>query len=440
VHLFGKPALIPTGAKMVPISTRIYSSDSNPALLRIVDAKRERGRGVVPFNIRPAGLRISTTLKIFPDIFFKNTEINIIQESTGGGMNILCPNVMTVGEMLAGAYSDLKRTDSFAYGSMNTSIGYLSPDPPWLTTFRARMSMLRDACAGWQQSKPDIWAQILLPFANYYTLFAGFTKTAREYGDNRELWLIMLEQLKKELISGKKDSQNAENQFKSHINELKRLEKLLSTSSNEAWTALAGTEQAMVELAGEMVHVQDEINQLQHEISASEISGGKTYVQSVVKTIYTIASSTSVEIPYLTIISLVLTTGSLAYDLILTNQSISRSLDRIAELRTQASIEAQAAAATKTVIQLIAHLNTNLAKLINKMPGFAQMWSHEIEKINQVIYALQSGVNPGDYIDLQSMPSALISWKTLAGYIPKLTKTPEEGKTVTLGVNQKVSQ
>jgi hypothetical protein len=85
VLLFGKPALIPTGAKMVPISARIYSSDSNPALLRIVDAKRERVRGVVPFNIRPAGLRISTTLKIFPDIFFKNTEINIIQESTEEG-------------------------------------------------------------------------------------------------------------------------------------------------------------------------------------------------------------------------------------------------------------------------------------------------------------------------------------------------------------------
>lgn len=349
---------------------------------------------------------------------------------------MLCPNVMTVGDMLSSAYSNIKKTDSFVFGCMNTSIGYLSPDPVWLGQLRSRMSMLRDTCAIWQQDKPDIWSQMLLPFVNYYTLFEGFTKASKDFGNDREIWLSSLTQLKNELTVGKNAAQIAENQFQKHINDLKNLEVLIVSSVNDAWKALGKEEEQIVKLASEITHLQDEINQLQEEITSAEISGGMGYTKSVVKIGYSILIEGSTAVPYLTIAGLVFTVGELAYDLISKSVSIRKSLEKIAQLQLEATQEAQAIAATKAIIQLITNLRLNMVALKDNMPDFSNMWSNEIEKIDQVINAINSGVDPSIYIDIKSMPSALATWKTLSDFVPKVTKGSEEGKEVILNISE----
>lgn len=349
---------------------------------------------------------------------------------------MLCPNVMNAGDMLCRAYGNVKRTDSFTYGCMNTSIGFLSPDPIWLGSLRTRMGMLRDTCSKWQLSKPDIWSQLLLPFVNYYTTFKGFTEASKDFGSNTSIWLSALEQLKNELTLGKNVSQYAENQFEAQINDLQNLEVVITSSINDAWAALSDEETKMVEIASEITKLQDKINQLQVDLTSSEISSGKSYVQSVVKIGYDILITAGTGIPYMTIVSMVFTIGQIAYDLITKSAEINESLEKIADLQVEATEEAQALAATKSVLQIITNLKTNMIALKNDMPDFSQMWANEIDKINQVINSINSGVDPSIYIDLKSMPTALATWETLADYVPKLISGPQQGKDVILTIKK----
>lgn len=349
---------------------------------------------------------------------------------------MLSPNVMTVGDLFAEAYSNIKKADSFAYAGMNTFVGKLSPDPDWLEPVRTRISMLSNVCATWQQQKPNIWSQILLPFANYYTTFSGFAEAAKDFGDDKDAWLEALDQLKQELTTAKSATEVAEGQFEMRIKNIKNVESLLETSINDAWAALAEEEKQMVELASEITHLQDQVDQLQDSITNAEISSGKSYIQTAVKISYTLVSTAGAEIPYLSIAGLVFTVGKLAYDMIVTDKEISETIDKIIDLRVEVTEEAQAAAATKAVIHLINNLDKSLLSIQSQLPHFRDMWSTERDKINEAISAINSGADPRYYFDLQTMPSAVQTWKTLADYIPKLTQTPEQGKPITLSTSK----
>jgi hypothetical protein len=347
---------------------------------------------------------------------------------------MLCPNVMDVGDIFVEAYSNIRKVDSFAYAGRNIMVGKLAPDPDWLGPVRTRVSLLSDSCAQWQQKKPDIWSQILMPFTNYYTLFSGFTEAAKGFGEHKQIWLQALDNLKEGLTTAKEAVKTAELQFETQINNLKNVEELLKSSINDAWAALESEEKEMVKLASEITHLQDQVDHLQSDITSAEFSAGKNYIQSTVTISYALVSSAGADIPYLSIAGLLFTIGKMAYDLIVTDKEISQTIDRIFDLRLKATEEAQAAAVTKAIIHLITNLNSSITAIKNTMPRFDTMWSNEREKIQQAINAINSGVEPAYYIDLHSMPAALATWETLAGYVQKLTQPPEQGKPVELSI------
>ena len=345
---------------------------------------------------------------------------------------MLSPNVIDVGNYFADAFSEIVSVDRFAFAGMNILVGKLSPDPAWLGPVRTRIGMLSGASKKWQEDRPVIWSDVLQPFADYSTLFKGFTETSEKFGNSADIWVEALQQLKKGLEDGGQRTTKALAGFTDHIENIKNVESLLTESLDMAWGELASEEKQMVALAEQITHLQDQVDQLQDNITNAEITSGKNYFQSAVSISYTLATTAGAEIPYLAILGEVFTIGKMAYDLIVTDKEISETIDKIVDLRVKATEEAQAAAATKAVIQLIYKLNLSLAATQNKLPPFVDMWSTERDKIAVAIETIQAGLAPKTMIELISMPAALASWEMLADFVPKLTKEPQPGKSVTI--------
>jgi hypothetical protein len=355
---------------------------------------------------------------------------------------MLAPNVVQVGGDFADAFSDVMSVDRFAFTGMNILVGKLNPDPSWLGPVRTRIGMLSDACAAWQKDKPEIWAGVLQPFLDYYTLFKGFADVSPDFGNNKDLWLQTLTALQAGLDAAAATTAKAEASFTIHINNIKNVESLLNQSLDQGWAELSSEEDEMVALATEMTHLQDQLDQLQSSLTNSEISNGKSYIQSALSISYTIATTMGAEIPYLAILGEVFTIGKMAYDLIVTSQEITDTINKIVDLRVEVSQEAQAAAATKVVIRLIDNLNLSLASAQGRLPRFVEMWQTESGKVAATIQAVQAGVVPENLADLKLNPP-LATWKQLADFVPKLTVGPTQGtpvKITTTGSKNPISQ
>lgn len=352
---------------------------------------------------------------------------------------MLCPNVMTVCDELAQSYSTITKVDAFAYASMNTSIGKLSPDPDWLGPVRNELALLSNSGAEWQQKKPTIWAPLLTQFINYYALFSGFADVASQMGDDKDAWLEALGQLRASLATAENASKAAEGQFVLQINNLNNVRQVFDTSLNKAWAALADEEQEMVALAAQVTALQDRLDSLQESINSAEISSGKSYIQSSVSISYTLVSTAGAEVPYLAIVGLVYTVGKLAYDLIVTDKEIAETIGKIVELRNKASQEAQAAAMSKGIIQLIDNFDKNLLAVQRQLPALGTMWENEKVKVDGAIAAINAGAKPTHFLELLSMPAATATWKKLADFATQLTRVAEQGKPVTLTTSKQAT-
>lgn len=345
---------------------------------------------------------------------------------------MLSPDVIAVSDELAQAYATISRVDAFAYAAMNTRIGQLTPDPDWLGPVRNELALLNSTGAQWQFKKPDIWTPLLLQFVDYSSQFAGVAQVAQELGDDTGTWTQLLNKLSVSLGNAATASRAAEGQFVLQINNLNNVRQVFDTSLDNAWRSLAGEEQEMIAIAEQATRLQDCVNSLQSNLTASEIRGGKAYVQSAVSISYTLVSTVGTEIPYLNIAGLLFTVGSLAYDLIVTDPEIRDAIGQMVELRVNASEEAQAAAMSKSVIQLIDSFDRQLLAVERRLPSLAQMWSGEKEKVNQVIHSLQAGAKPSHSIDLVSLPSAAAAWNHLAGMAVRLTQAAAPGTPVSI--------
>jgi hypothetical protein len=352
---------------------------------------------------------------------------------------VLSPDVIVVADDLAEAYSTIKKVDAFAYASMNTLIGKLSPDPDWIGPIRKELELLNIAGAQWQQKKPDIWSPILSQFTNYSTLFSGVADLTRQLGNDKDSWLELLHQLSNSLATGENASKAAEGQFTLQINNLNDIQQVFDSSLGKAWAALADEEQGMIDLATQVTALQDKVNRLEDDLTSAGISSGKSYIQSSVSITYTLISSAGVSIPYLTIAALLFTIGKEAYDLIVTDKEIAQTINKIVELRNKLSQEAQAAAMSKAIVQLIDNFDKSLASVNRQLPALSTMWANEKAKVDQAISAIHAGAVPRQMIELVSMPSAAASWATLVDFIFKLNQQIAQGESVNLTTSESSS-
>lgn len=349
---------------------------------------------------------------------------------------MLCPNVMHVSDQLASAQATINRVDSFAYASINTSIGKLSPDPDWLEQMRNQLKMLSFAGQQWQLEKPQIWAPILTQFTRYASLFSSFADSRRELADDKAAWLEVLGELKAALSTGEELSRAAENAFKIKIGDLENVRKLMSSILNKAWSNLGAEEERMIELATLVTSLQDKVNRLQEDLNSTGISGGKDYISSSLSITYTLVSKAGLEVPYLSIVSLIFSTGKLAYDVFVADAEINAMIDKVVEARNQISHAAQAAAMTKAVIQLIDNFDKSLLAVQRQLPDMSEMWRTEKGKVAQAMDALHAGAKPSQTVALTTMPAAAETWNRLAQLVRKLSQPAQPGEHIPITVSQ----
>lgn len=351
---------------------------------------------------------------------------------------MLSPNVIDTSDALAQALANILNVDALAYAGMNTLVGTLSPDPAWLGKIRNRITLLSDAGAQWQKNRPTLWSEVLAPFNSYYALMAGFTEATTDLGNNPTAWKAILQQLSTNLASAIISTKVAEAAFQGEINNLRNVEELLTSSLDDAWQELAEEEQTMVRLAAEIGSLQTQLNDLESNLSATELSDGKSYVKSTVTIAYSILSSTGESIPYLSIAGLLFTVGDLAYNMIVTDNKITDTINNIVSLRNQISQEAQAAAMTKAIIQMINNFDKQLLAVESQLPDFSAMWKNEQAKVDMLIDAIDAGATPGAMTSIVAMPVATASWKQLSELVTKMAEATEQGTGVKIVTSDSV--
>ncbi|WON73723.1 hypothetical protein [Nitrosospira sp. Is2] len=352
---------------------------------------------------------------------------------------MLSPNVNNATDQLARGYSIIRQVDAFAFASMNTRVGRLSPNPPWAAVARQSIELLSQAGEQWQAEKLDIWTPVLNQFINYATLFSRFAQVASSVGDDKDAWMDILNTMSAALATGKNVTRAAEGQFTLQINNLNNIRQALDASIATAWNSLASEEQAMTDLATQVMALQGQFNRLGGTLSSAEISAGKNFIQSSVTIRYTVVSAAGVEVPYLAIAGLLFTVGKMTYDLIVTNKEIDQTIGRIVRLRVNMSENAQAAAISKAVSQLIDNFDKSMLEMNSQMPPIAAMWEAEQTKVGQVINAIYAGATPHQIGDLVAMPSAAASWNTLSDFCVKLSQLTKIGHPVTVTTTRPVT-
>jgi len=346
---------------------------------------------------------------------------------------MLSPNVVEISEDIAVAFAQFLAVKSFSYSTGEIVISPLSPDPDWLPPLRHRIASLAKISAQWQSDYPNLFVNYLLPFTSYYTTFNAFAGRVKDFGNDVGLWTDALTALHTSILAAQTQAKTAATAFTDHLEMIKTIEGQLNQSLTTAWKVLANEEAKIVALATQITRLQDRVAQLQDNLTSAEISSGKTYFQTAATISYTIFTSASVEIPYLSILTEVYTIGKMAYDLIVTDKEINDALQQIADLTVEASETAQAAAMSKGVIQLIDNLNLRVTGLNDRLPAINRMWETEAGKISAAIDAIHSGAIPSQVLDLVSMPAAAAGWQTLADLSRKaITTGPTVGTPVYL--------
>ncbi|GAB7262011.1 MULTISPECIES: alpha-pore-forming cytotoxin subunit MakB [Dickeya] len=331
---------------------------------------------------------------------------------------MLSPSVYDAQNLLTDSFNQVMQLDSYAFTCSNTIIGKLPDDPDWLASVRSRMSMLSDAGNNWAQDKPDLWGSILLQFPDYASTFAGVVSaTAQKNKLSQSQWLELLKNvLLPQLNKAVEATSTAADALNSHQQAFADIQPLLDKSISEGWQSLGQEEQQMQDIAAKLQHLQDLVASLQSSITSEDISTGKEIATTTVKLLYKIATAAGESVSFLEMASMAVTIGKYFYNEIADTAEIASTLKEIANLQDQASDAAQAAAGTKLVLQLLSNLELTFSKIGQGASDLKSLWSNERDKVTEVINALEAGADPGQLLDLFTLPTANTNWQTLASF------------------------
>jgi len=355
---------------------------------------------------------------------------------------MLSPSINTANGLLAAAFDEVLHLDGYAVTASNTVVGVLPKDPTWLTPVRNRLALLAAAGTSWIADKPDIWAPVLVQFADYAASFAGVAQQqAKGTVLDSAAWValldgVLLTQLKTCIVA----TDTAATALQAHYQSFKNIQPLLESSINAGWAALADEEQQMVAIATALTHLQDVAASLESSITAADITTGKSVVQTTVTTLYGIATAAGTSFSFIGMAGAAFTVGTFYYDLIEKTGEIAATLERIGELQLEASGEAQAAAGTKLILRLLYNLELSFGRITDVLPQITQLWATEGDKVQQAIDALKAGADPSTYFDIQTISVANANWQAISSValaIPTIKTTG--GPPVTLAPQQPVA-
>lgn len=340
---------------------------------------------------------------------------------------MFAPDINTTKNQLTTLVNEMKGVTGYSIGVQDTLIGTLPQEPDWIPAVRTEMGLLSKAGANWVISYPEYWSQILTAFSNYGTTFSAFseeiTKNIKTLSKTNVIEL--LQALKVELQANATQTSTALDALTQMEQKFTNVFPSLNASIESGWEELKEEEAEMIAIAEAITQLQDEVASLQSKIDSSAISGGKTFVQTNVKIAYSILSATSeVAIPYLSIVTLAYTIGKTFYDIISDTNKINEDLEKITELQVKATEEAQAAAATKALIQYLYSIEIQFLSLKKHGDGLVAMWKYEKAKITEAINAIDAGADPASFFDILTMDLANKNWEALLNFSQQIVEMP----------------
>jgi len=330
---------------------------------------------------------------------------------------MLSPDVTNTKNLLSNAFFEMQHILGYAHTANNLFVGYLKPDPDWLPAVRSRIGLLSKAGSEMTIEYPDIWSPILVAFINYTTIFSGL-KNKRLTADK---WIQLLKTVETELNTCISATKSSIQKMETRFDAFKNIQPLLAKSIEEGWEALSDEEQQMIKIVQALTRLQDEMMSLESKLTSDAISGGTSAVKSTATILYGLVTAAEVSIPFLSVAALVFTVGKTFYDIISTTDAINNIVWEIGDLQLEASQEAQALAGTKMVLQTLYNLELRFESLRDYLPGIEQMWAGELGKVQAVIEALESGVDPDTYMEIQSLPMACSIWSEVETFVQQIS-------------------
>lgn len=340
---------------------------------------------------------------------------------------MFAPDINTTKNQLTTLFNEITGVSGYSIGVQDTLIGTLPKEPNWIPAVRSEMQLLSQAGANWIANYPSYWPAILVAFIDYSTTFSAvsneLTKNIKSLSKAQVIEL--LSSLQDALQDNTTKTSNALDSLTGFEQKFTAVFPALNSSINEGWEELKEEEAEMIAIAEAITQLQDEVSSLQSKIDSSVISGGKTFVQTNVKIAYSILSAAGeVAVPYLSIVTLAYTIGKTFYDIISDTDKINNDLRKIADLQVKATEEAQAAAATKAVIQYLYNIEIQFLSLKKHGGGLVTMWKNEKSKITEAINAINAGADPASFLDILTIDIANKNWEALLNYTQQIINMP----------------
>jgi hypothetical protein len=353
---------------------------------------------------------------------------------------MLSPDLSSTRKALAVSFQEMHQILGYAKTTNTLSIGFLKPDPAWLASVRSRVSLLSNASNKLVIDYPDIWAPVLVGFKNYTTTFSVIRQHYADEGMDAQKWIALFKSAESILNKNISSIHDAITLLNESFHAYKNIQPLLDESIKEGWETLSNEEQQVLEIYVALTRLQDEISSLEDSLTIDALSGGKDAVQTSATIIYDLLTAAEMSIPFLAAASLVFTIGKTFYEVIHTTDKVNHLIEEVGKLQLEASHEAQALAGTKLVLQMLYKLELNFNSLRDNLPAIHEMWVGELGKIQAVIEALESGVDPNTYMEIQSLPMANATWQSIEELVDLLKNYQfTQGPPVSLSTNKQYS-
>ncbi|MBU54694.1 MAG: hypothetical protein CL920_38855 [Deltaproteobacteria bacterium] len=338
---------------------------------------------------------------------------------------MLAPDAVMTKDILSSIWNQKTILNGYSTTVQNTVVGKVPTNPQWLNGVRTELKELRVAGNSWMDKSPEfiglIPAQIVTLSSTFEAFADTITKMLKSKETNTPAIIELLTGLKKQYDAATTQASDITREWMRHIGQFRAVIPQMEKSIQEGWQDLADEEEKITEIAVALTQLQDEIATLSSQITSGVISSGKGVTSSSVSILYKLVSTSGVSVPYLSVVSLAFTIGKSFYDLISKTDQIVDDLKKITELQTEATQVAQAAAATKMVLQLLYQLDKNFSSVETDLPRLQQIWTGESGKVDEIIQGLHAGADPKLYFDLQTMQTASTIWQELKDFSNKMS-------------------
>ena len=343
---------------------------------------------------------------------------------------MLAPDTTTTQNTLTSLVNQAMAMTAYSRTSQDTQVGKVPTEPEWLDAVRSDITKLRAAGDAWIMGSPEILGAIPAYFVNTGTTFRSVTdailKILKEATPSTSEIVSLLGALKSSLDNNATSAQTNYTAWQGYISKFQDVQPLLEQSISDGWSALSEEESKIVEIAKALTSMQDEVASLSENMTSAMISGGKKSTTTAISTTYKLVAEGGGSFSFLSMATTGFTVGKMFYDLISDSAQIADDLSKVAQLQTEATEEAQAAAATKMVLQLLYQLEIRFAEIQDSMPALVQTFKDESAKIQVAIDGLNAGADPTAYLEIVGIEDAAQVWEELQSFAQKMSFFPED--------------